>query len=102
MLETLDQTQPTMYGMPILMANRIGQEEDYIFWGRSRIISAEGKVLAEASEREEELLIADLDYRDVIATRAKLPTVRDSNLDLIHREIERLRNTIGYPKVFFR
>ncbi|MEZ6069305.1 MAG: hypothetical protein R3C10_03330 [Pirellulales bacterium] len=28
----------------------------------------------------------------------QLPTVRDSNLDLIHREVERLNDRIGVPR----
>ena len=46
----------------------------------------------------EELVIADLEYDKVRQARFQLPTVRDSNLDLIHREIERLNNRIGVPR----
>lgn len=87
-----------MYGMPIVMANRIGQEGDYKFWGLSKIVGPKGEIIKEAGQ-EEELIVADLDYKDVVRARAQLPTVRDSNLDLIQREIERLRDKIGYPKI---
>lgn len=88
-----------IYGMPILMANRIGREFDIEFWGQSTITGPSGDLIAKAAEDEEELIDATLSYRDVIEARAMLPTVRDSNLDLIHREINRLRGKIGYPLV---
>jgi hypothetical protein len=34
----------------------------------------------------------------VRGARFQLPTVRDGNLELIHREIERLANRIGVPR----
>jgi N-carbamoylputrescine amidase len=47
---------------------------------------------------DEELVVADLDYGNVRQARFQLPTVIDSNLDLIHREIERLNNRLGVPR----
>lgn len=91
-----------MYGIPIIMANRTGEEEGYKFWGGSRIVGPGGHSETVAKEGEEDLIISDFEYMDVVRARAKLPTVRDSNLDLIHREIDRLSDRIGYPKVFRR
>jgi len=92
-----------IYGIPIIMANRVGKEGGYEFWGGSKIISPPGgKVDMVASEKDEDLLISDLMYMDVVRARAKLPTVRDSNLDLVQREINRLADSIGYPNVFRR
>jgi len=86
-----------MYGMPILMANIAGQEGDLHFWGGSRILDPHGQVLAQADGDEEVLLTAELDYDAVRRARFALPTVRDSNLDLIHREVDRLVNRVGVP-----
>lgn len=91
-----------MYGIPIIMANRIGEEEGYKFWGGSKILNPGGKIETVAKEGHEDLIISDFEYMDVVRARAKLPTVRDSNLDLMHREIGRLTDRIGYPKVFRR
>lgn len=87
-----------IYGMPIMMANRVGVEDDKEFWGHSQIIGPCGDVLKMASHTDEELLVTNLYYKDVIEARAMLPTVRDSNLDLIHREFSRLRDKIGHPE----
>jgi len=91
-----------MYGVPILMANRVGEEEGINFWGASRIVDARGREVAKAGSSSEELITAEISYADIVRARARLPTVRDSNLDLIHREIDRLRNAIGYPSIINR
>jgi predicted amidohydrolase len=86
-----------IYGLPTVVVNRVGTEGEFVFWGGSRILGPHGEVLAYA-DRKEELLVAKLDFDDVIRARAGLPTVRDSNLDLIHRETVRLWNSIGRLK----
>ncbi|MGH6611895.1 MAG: nitrilase-related carbon-nitrogen hydrolase, partial [Burkholderiaceae bacterium] len=79
------------YGMPVMMANRVGREGDLTFWGGSRILDPFGRTLASAAN-DEELVRAQLDFDDVRRARYLLPTVRDSNLPLIQRQLERLMN----------
>jgi N-carbamoylputrescine amidase len=86
-----------LYGMPIVMANHCGSRDGETYWGGSRVVGPHGNVLAMGGEGEE-LVVADVDYGQVRQARFQLPTVRDSNLDLIHREIERLNNRIGVPR----
>ena len=50
-----------MYGVPILMSNRVGSEAGLTFWGGSRIMDARGRDLIRASDTKEELIVADLD-----------------------------------------
>ena len=85
-----------MYGMPILMANRVGEEAGARFWGGSCIVDPSGEVLVDAGE-EETLLHARLDFADVRRARFRLPTVRDSNANLVHRELGRLVEHVGVP-----
>jgi predicted amidohydrolase len=86
-----------IYGLPAVMANYVGSHvPDDKFWGGSRIVDPEGKTLMQAGE-EEELIVADLDYDHLRDARYHLPTVRDSNLDLIRREINRISSHIGVP-----
>ena len=89
----------SLYGMPIAFANRVGTEARHQFWGGSRILDARGRTVAKAGPDEETTLLADIDYQDVRAARFQLPTVRDSNLALIHREIDRLARKVGVPRV---
>lgn len=85
-----------MYGAPLIMANRTGSEKDLTFWGGSRIIDPFGQELAVAG-REEALITAELDYDRIRLARRLLPTVRDSNINLVLRETQRLVETLGVP-----
>lgn len=87
-----------MYGAPSVMVNRCGVEEDLTFWGGSRILDPFGRVLALAGEGEE-VISARLDYAEVRRARALLPTVRDSNISLVSREMERLTAKLGVPDI---
>jgi N-carbamoylputrescine amidase len=96
--EMVLQFYASLYGLPIAFCNRIGREGTHTFWGGSRILDAYGSELARAGEGEE-LLVAEVAYGDVRKARHALPTVRDSNLALIHREISRLADRVGVPEV---
>jgi N-carbamoylputrescine amidase len=78
------------YGLPIAMANRVGREGDLTFWGGSRIVDPLGRTLAQASTDREEIVQASIDFDAVRRARYRLPTVRDSNLPLVQREIDRI------------
>lgn len=80
------------YGMPVLMANRVGSEGGLTFWGGSRILDPFGQPLARAGDGEE-LVRAELQFESVRRARYLLPTLRDSNLPLVQREVERLMRT---------
>ncbi len=80
----------TTYGMPIMMANRVGREGDLTFWGGSRILDPFGRPLASAAGSGEALLRAQLDFEPVRRARFLLPTLRDSNSPLLLREMERV------------
>ena len=89
-----------IYGLPVVMANRVGREGELTFWGGSRILDPSGRTLAQARDGGgEELVVAELDYELVRRARWLLPTVRDSNLDLILRETQRLAGTTGIPDI---
>lgn len=87
-----------MYGMPVLMSNRVGVEENLNFWGGSRILDPFGRELARAG-KDEQLITAELDFEIVRKARYLLPTVRDSNLSLVLREANRLSGILGVPDV---
>lgn len=83
------------YGMPVLIANRIGCEDGLTFWGGSRIVDPFGAPLAAATGMTEQLVAAELDYDVLRKARYLLPTVRDGNTALVHREIARLHARLG-------
>ncbi len=78
------------YGMPVMMANRVGTEGDLTFWGGSRILDPFGGTLATAAGEGEEMIRAQLDFDAVRRARYLLPTLRDANLPLLQREIDRV------------
>ena len=94
--DTVCRFYASMYGLPIVFTNRVGSEQDLTFWGGSRILDPFGEVLASARD-EEALVFADLTEDAVRRARYLLPTVRDSNLGLIAREVNRLQDILGVP-----
>jgi predicted amidohydrolase len=78
------------YGLPIVMANRVGREGDLTFWGGSRVVDAFGHTRAQAEGSDEALVRARIDFDDVRRARYQLPTVRDANTSLVQRELARI------------
>ncbi len=97
--DTVLQFYASLYGLAVVFCNRVGREGIHTFWGGSRILDPHGVQVARAANEGEALLVADIHQRDVREARFRLPTVRDSNLSLIHREINRLETRVGVPKV---
>lgn len=95
--ETACRFYAMVYGLPLVMANRVGREGELGFWGGSRILDPFGRVLAQAGDGEE-LLSAEVDYETLRRARYLLPTVRDSNLGLLVREGQRLLDVVGVPE----
>lgn len=85
-----------IYGFPTLMANHAHGVSGLDFWGGSRILDPYGGIIAVADEQEE-LLVGEVSYMDIKKARYRLPTLRDSNLDLVVRELQRLSQQIGIP-----
>jgi predicted amidohydrolase len=85
-----------VYGVPLAMANFAGDQNGAQFWGGSRVLDPYGNCLAQAGDSEE-LIFAELDFQAVLTARYHLPTLRDSNLDLIYRELGRLTWQVGVP-----
>ncbi|MGF1629082.1 MAG: nitrilase-related carbon-nitrogen hydrolase [Kiloniellaceae bacterium] len=85
-----------VYGMPLAMANFAGNQNGAQFWGGSRVLDPYGNCLAQAGDGED-LIFAELDFQAVLTARYHLPTLRDSNLDLIYRELGRLTWQVGVP-----
>ncbi|NOX29318.1 MAG: nitrilase [Actinobacteria bacterium] len=83
----------TMYGAPGIMANRVGSDKGLTFWGGSRIVDAFGRELVVAGDGEE-LITAVIDFDRVRRSRQLLPTLRDSDLALVHAETTRLLNKL--------
>jgi predicted amidohydrolase len=65
--------------------NLVGIEEGLQFWGGSRLVSPTGNVIAEAKYDEEDFVICEVDYNDMRAAEAFIPTLRDLRPELFDR-----------------
>jgi len=79
MMSTYSKLLTTFY----IFAHRVGYEDGVNFFGRSRVYSPNGSVLGEAHDFDEELLVVELDKRDLRRTRVDTPLMRDAKPRLV-------------------
>lgn len=60
----------------VAAVNRVGTEGRYTYYGRSLVAAPDGRVLAEAGE-DEEILLVDLDYAEIDERRRRWQFYRD-------------------------
>jgi N-carbamoylputrescine amidase len=78
---TMHKAHAIANGVYVAAINRVGQEDDITFWGSSFVADPSGAVIAEASENEEEVLLAELDLSQIEKTRRGWPFLRDRRID---------------------
>jgi predicted amidohydrolase len=84
----------------IAFCNRVGNEEGLTFWGGSRILGADGSLIAEGPLYEEALVIGSLETDDLRMQRYQLPLLADERLELVRRELDRIiAERAGIPVV---
>jgi agmatine deiminase len=59
--ETVQRGHAIANSVYVAAANRVGREEDLVFWGSSFVCDPFGKILARASSSDEETLVVELD-----------------------------------------
>jgi predicted amidohydrolase len=74
----------------IAFCNRVGNEEGLTFWGGSRILGADGSLIAEGPLYEEALVVGSLETDDLRMQRYQLPLLADERLELVRRELDRI------------
>lgn len=79
----------TLYGSYVAFCNRVGNEQDWAFWGGSTIVGPQGSfdVVAGTSE---EIIYADIDRNTVQEARDALPLLRDIDVDFTLRELQQI------------
>jgi predicted amidohydrolase len=75
----------------VVYVNRVGCEDGLTFGGGSMVVDPLGRVVDQLPPLEEQLLVVDLDAGALRRARATYPLLRDSRVDLVHRELERIR-----------
>jgi N-carbamoylputrescine amidase len=93
-------------GVYVAVPNRVGHEHGDVrgdraegpgieFWGGSFVADPFGRVLAEASENREEVLVVEVDPAEVERTRQHWPFLRDRRLDAYSELTRRFRDDPG-------
>ncbi len=80
-------------GVFLAACNHVGSEGEWRMSGKSMVVSPRGKIIAQASGTDEEILSTDLVREDVIAARRAFPLFRDRRPDAygaIARPVEEL------------
>jgi N-carbamoylputrescine amidase len=95
--ETVQRSHAIANGCFVAAANRVGTEtgpgDDSIeFWGRSFLANPAGVVMAKASGKEEEVLIATIDRSEIEQQRIAWPFFRDRRIDAYNGLQERFRD----------
>lgn len=85
-----------MQSTPILFCNRCGFDDGVGFWGGSGLWGADGLRQAGLDHADEALMMAEWDVDATQRERDYSPVLRDEDLDLLAREIERLRG--NFPR----
>lgn len=78
---TIQRSHAVANGIPVLSVNRVGVEGSMRFWGQSFACNAFGKVLCQASDSKEEIVIQTIDYTQSDHYRIHWPFLRDRRID---------------------
>ncbi|HRE30798.1 MAG TPA: carbon-nitrogen hydrolase [Candidatus Berkiella sp.] len=68
-------------GLPVLVANRVGREDNTLFWGSSFIAGQQGEILSQANQNDKTVLVADLSLTRTEQVRRIWPFLRDRRID---------------------
>jgi len=88
--ERIARTTAQLYGVYVLLANRVGVEGGVTFAGGSLIVGPSGDVIARGSTHEPVLLRATLDPAELARARRPACHGRDDRPELVVRELRRL------------
>jgi predicted amidohydrolase len=75
----------------VVYANRVGYEDGLNFGGGSMIVDPFGRTVASLPALEEGSAVADLRSEILRRARTAYPLLRDENLELVYRELGRIR-----------
>ena len=76
----------------VVYVNRVGYEDGLNFGGGSTTVDPFGRIVGSLPPIEEGVAVIDLDGEVLRRARTAYPLLRDENLDLMDRELERLRS----------
>ncbi len=90
--ETVQRSHAIANGVFVVAVNRVGPEGGIRFWGSSFVADPFGRVLARASETDEEVLVVPCDLGRVESVRRDWPFLRDRRVDVYGDLVRRYRD----------
>ncbi len=69
----------------LAFVNLVGIEDGLQFWGGSRLIGPNGKILVQAKYDKEDLVMCDVDYTDIRPVETFVPTLKDLRPELFDK-----------------
>jgi len=85
---TIQRAHAVANGLPVVVANRIGQEPDpagqspgIAFWGSSFIAGPQGEIIAQADSEHPQVLVAEISRKRSEDVRRIWPFLRDRRID---------------------
>jgi len=79
----------------VIFVNRVGRQDNLVFWGYSHVVDPWGMVVAEGPLHEEALITVDIDLGNVRRRRREVPLVKEARLALLAKELNRLAEEGG-------
>jgi len=68
----------------MIYVNLVGTQEDLVFWGGSQVYNPLGNLLAKAPYFKENVIICDIDLKQLEIARANRPVIRDIRPEIYH------------------
>jgi predicted amidohydrolase len=90
--DSMTRTYAQLFTSYLLYCNRVGFEDGISFWGGSRVVGPDGRLLDDPAGGDECLVTQRIDLAAVRRARIANPLLRDERHDINDAETERLRN----------
>jgi len=76
----------------LAFVNLVGIEDGLQFWGGSRLVGPNGRVLVQAKYDEEDFVMCDVDYSDIRPIETFVPTLKDLRPELFDELKDQAKN----------
>ncbi|MEM3839987.1 MAG: carbon-nitrogen hydrolase family protein [Candidatus Bathyarchaeia archaeon] len=83
--ETLTVARAIENAVFLAYVNLVGIEDGLQFWGGSRLIAPNGKIIAKAKYDEEDLVVGEVNYANIKPIEAFVPTLKDLRPELFDK-----------------
>ncbi|MCS6858991.1 MAG: carbon-nitrogen hydrolase [Abditibacteriales bacterium] len=87
--QIIQQSHAIANGVFVVAVNRVGVEEELTFWGASFVADPAGRILAQASRNQEEVLVVPCDLNRIEEQRHGWPFLRDRRVEAYDGLMER-------------